>query len=175
MSSSDKFCSRCGAQISPGATFCPACGNPLGTGTQAPARHEEWMHWREYRYARRRGDRSGPIVGGLIVVWLGITLFLSSAGSIRGFAFWGYFFAGMGAILIIAGALRWGVFHYRYPPVGYLIGGAFLLILGLAGIIQTAFYGPAILVAIGVVIIVFGAYSMRGRAEGESKLPPTQV
>ncbi len=108
-------------------------------------------------------------------MWLGITLFLSSARSIPGPAFWAYFLAGTGAILIIAGALRWGVFRYRYPPVGYLIGGAFLLIVGLAGIVQTAFYGPAILVAIGVVIIVFGAYSMRGRPAGESKVPPTQA
>lgn len=174
-SSEDRFCTKCGSQIATGAAFCPSCGNPVGAATQHQSRHDGRMRWREYRYARRGGDKSGPIVGGLIVVWLGITLLLSNGHYIAGSAFFGYFLSGMGVMLIIAGALRWGVFHYRYPPIGYLIGGAFLLIIGLAGIIQTAFYGPAILIAIGVVIIVFGAYSMRSKAPSQSTSSPSQV
>jgi rRNA maturation protein Nop10 len=160
----NKFCSKCGAAVSQGVAFCPTCGNSLGSDT--PSHREQQTNWKEYRFARRRGDRSGPLVGGLIVVWLGISLLLSTTKTALGTpSFWGLLFAGTGVILITAGALRWGVFHYRYPPTGYLIGGTFLLIVGLAGLIQTSLFLPAILIAIGLVIIVFGAYSLKGRTQ----------
>jgi hypothetical protein len=133
------------------------------------------MYWKEYRFARRRGDRLGPLIGGLVVVWLGVSLYLAETVSAVSAAWWAYFLIGLGVILIVSGLVRWVQYSYRYPPTGFLVGGLFLLVIGLAGVVSAAFFGPGLLIAIGVVIIVFGAYSIRRRAPPQNAQPPTSA
>lgn len=175
--SENSFCTKCGASATSGAAFCPSCGTPTKSPAEATPQASSRVEWREYSYARRRGDKSAPLVGGLIVMWLGISLYLAQVNSNIGNAsWWAYFFVGVGVILIAAGMLRWAQYRYRYPPTGFLIGGAFLLIIGLATVVQASLFGPGVLVAIGVVIIVFGAYSMRSKPAAQSApTPPAQA
>ena len=134
------------------------------------------MYWKEYRFARRKGDKTGPLVGGMIVIWLGITLYLSETTPFVGSSWWAYFFIGIGVILIGSGLLRWSQYEYRYPPTGYLVGGGFLLIIGLAAVIRASFFGPGVLIAIGLVIIVLGTRSMRNKPTAQSTpAPQTQT
>ena len=54
----------------------------------------------------RGGDITGPLTGGLILIWLGVTFFLQQNGYIASDNWWAYFLTGIGAILIIQGAMR---------------------------------------------------------------------
>ncbi len=165
-----KFCKKCGVQASPTAAFCSSCGTPMGTSPHAQT--DSRMQWKEYRYARRSGDKSAPVVGGLVVLWLGISLYFGRTA----FPWWALFLIGVGVILIASGLLRWSEYKYRYPPTGFLIGGGIILIIGLAGVAPTSIFGPAVLVAVGLVIIVFGAYSMRNKPQAQSTpTPPAQT
>jgi hypothetical protein len=196
VSSDNKFCSRCGAQLQAGVLYCPRCGTavpqpttppPTGAPTTPPGPTPAPTDWREQRRlwrAERRAERYekyekgekqtekgekgrgggfiGPIIGGSILIWLGITFYLEQIGYLPPADWWAYFIAGLGAIIIIQGLL--GYARYRIPYVGSFIGGAILLVIGLAFISNfAANVWPLILVVIGVALLVSSLTARRRR------------
>jgi hypothetical protein len=168
VSSANRFCSRCGAQIPPGAGFCPNCGlavsaGPRGQAAAAPgtpfgysgSRYEkqEKHEKHEKNEKGRGGERTGAIIGGLILIWLGVTFFLQENNYISSGNWWAYFLMGIGAIVILQGILSYTT--SRRPFIGSFIGGAVIFIIGLAFV--QGFNGdlwPLFLVAIGVAILL---------------------
>jgi hypothetical protein len=169
VSQDNRYCSSCGAQLSPGAAYCSRCGTPVSgaptSGAPPPATPPSGRYRRDYRYEKyekqekrekqekgRGGNIAGPIVGGLILIWLGATFYLQEIGFIPTTTWWAYFLAGIGGILILQGLINFGV--SRRPFIGSFIGGAILLLIGLFFIanIQNIFW-PLILVVIGVAIL----------------------
>lgn len=169
--SESRFCHKCGAELPPGAQFCAKCGSPVGaTGaaqppppqppTYAPRREhrnekneKQEKHEKEEKGEKGRGGNViGPVIGGLILVWLGITFYLQQTGTIPSDNWWAYFIAGIGAIIILQGLLLYST--RKRAIFGPFIGGAILLFIGLAYIFsasQALF--PLILVIIGVAIL----------------------
>jgi len=162
---------KCGAQIPPGAGYCPSCGTPISsagpaqTSASTPPPDEYWRHRHEKQEKQekrekgeknekgRGGDITGAITGGLILIWLGVTFFLQENGYIASGNWWAYFMIGIGAILILQGLLRYAM--SRRPFIGSLIGGAVVLIIGLAFVQGfSANLWPLILVAIGLAILL---------------------
>jgi hypothetical protein len=169
LSGGNRFCTKCGTQIPPGADFCPNCGTSAFTfsagqgGASGPSgpypysgrRHEkqEKQEKQEKNEKGRGGDLTGAITGGLILIWLGLTFYLQENGYIASDNWWAYFLIGLGAILILQGVFRYAT--RRRPPVGSVIGGVFLILIGLAFIQGfSASLWPLILVAIGVAILL---------------------
>ena len=171
MSSANRFCSRCGAQIPPGAGFCPSCGLAVSAGSQGQAaaapgtpfgysggRYEkqeknEKQEKREKNEKGTGGERTGAITGGLILIWLGVIFFLQENNYISSGNWWAYLLMGIGAILILQGVLTYAMSRRSF--IGSFIGGAVILIIGLAfvqGI--NADLWPLFLVAIGVAILL---------------------
>jgi hypothetical protein len=166
------FCTKCGAEVPEGADFCPKCGNQM-TVTAPLGRRE----LREERRRRRReekqekgekeekreksGDRTGPIMGGLILIWLGISLYLAQTHYIVWDTWWPYFIIGVGVILIVIAVIRYSSSQHKAPAMGFLIAGAVMLIIGFAGVVGMNDWWPFVLIAIGVVVIFGG---MRARA-----------
>lgn len=165
-----KFCYKCGAELPPGALFCPRCGSPTEptaptsgavqppTYTQRRERRHEKEEKQEKHEKGEKGEKGrggniiGPVIGGLILVWLGITFYLQQVGSIPSDNWWAYFVAGIGAILILQGILLYS--RRRRPIFGPFIGGAILLFVGLAYIFSASEnLFPLILVIIGVAIL----------------------
>ena len=110
----------------------------------------------------RGGDLTGPITGGLILIWLGITFFLSQNNYISSDNWWAYFLMGIGAILILQGVLRFGM--SRRPFIGSFIGGVVLMIIGFSFVQGfSANLWPLILVAIGAAVMLSATLGRRRR------------
>ncbi len=163
------FCHKCGAQLPPGATFCARCGAAVamaGTaaGVPPPMPRGEKHEKHEKHEKNEKGEKAagggmlGALVGGLVLIWLGITFFLEQNGNLPSDIWWAYFVLGVGAILIMEGAVIYTRGHYGLGPV---IGGVFLIFAGVSAIatnnyrIQTQIW-PLAIVVIGVLVLASG-------------------
>jgi hypothetical protein len=113
----------------------------------------------------------GPLVGALILIWLGVTFYLQDAGLLPASNWWAYFIAGIGVIVIIQGIARY--IEYRGPYLGSVIGGGVLFIIGLSFIGGFAsYFWPLILIIIGIAVLA-SAFVARGRRPTPPANPPT--
>jgi len=180
MSGVNAFCSKCGSPLTPGAAFCNKCGAPVAPTAQAPQPQPSWREQRRMerraRHAHEKGEKAeknekqekggsgmgSALVGGAVLIWLGLTVYLQQTGVLSANNLGGYFLFGLGAILVVDGLARSLGGSRAYS--GVTIGGAVLMFLGLA-VIESAWqnFWPLILVALGIVVIV-GGFSARRRS-----------
>src|SRR3989304_2051698 len=167
-----RFCSKCGVQVIQGAGFCSSCGTPVSATVSPPSAQPSpppFMQKREKGEKREKeekgekgekgGDRSGAVVGGSILVWLGISLYLSQINMIPGADWWAYFLSGLGVLLILQGIIRRT--RSGRPLTGSILGGAILLVIGLTSILGVRDFWPFILVIIGAAVIFSGISARR--------------
>jgi cation transport ATPase len=169
---SSVFCPNCGSSVPsaiPVSGAAPAVGQPQ---TQPPAqpeyygrhRHNEKQEKQEKHEKNeknekhekgRGGDLAGALTGGLILILLGLLFYLAQSNllSITWSNWWAYLLVGIGVILIIQGIIRYGQHGYLFQ--GSFIGGAILIIIGLAFVSNWgAYFWPLVLVILGVAAIV---------------------
>ena len=96
-------------------------------------RHRERREW-------RRSDPIGPIIGALVLIWLGVVLLAAQNSEMIRLPFsiswdnvWAFFLVGLGALLILEALLR-VIFPAPRRIVGPLIWGIILLVIGVAGL-----------------------------------------
>lgn len=160
------FCSKCGAEVPDDSAFCPKCGNQMAA---TPAAGERAYTRRERSEKREKGekeekhekgekstDKTQIVVGGLFLIWLGISLYLVQTHYTNWDRWWPYFVIGIGLVLIVQGVIRYSTLRYRGAAMGSLIGGAVLSIIGLGGIMGMEDWWPFIIIAIGVLVILGG-------------------
>ena len=103
------YCPKCGNEVDEDAEFCSKCRTPLKEGIvyRRVHRRDEKDEKNEKNEKNEKGERDkyGPIVGGLIVTWLGVLLFMDNQNIIRSMDFGGYFLLGIGVILAFRGLL----------------------------------------------------------------------
>jgi len=157
------FCQKCGAEIPAEAAFCPKCGNPAAVSLVPVERRStrgEKGEKREKEEKREKGekprDKTGAFVAGLILIWLGISFYLVQAHYIDWNEWWPYFIIGIGVVLIGQAVIRYSTSRFKGAAMGSLIGGAVLLIIGLAGIVGMKDWWPFVLIVIGAVVILGG-------------------
>jgi hypothetical protein len=170
MAGEQAFCPKCGSPVTPGSAFCSKCGAALSVRAQAPQpapmgrRYEkgekEEKHEKREKREKGRDEILGPLIGGSILIWLGLTFYYQTIGYLSSSIWWAYFVGGIGVILIGAGlatAIRGNRAYY-----GYLIGGAVLFLVGFAEI-QGGWQNlwPLFIVVIGVAVIVGGVLGRR--------------
>ena len=160
------FCVKCGSEMPADAEFCPKCGRQAAVAPVAAER----THAREEKREKsekdekeekrekdeKSGDRTGVLVGGLILIWLGVSLYLVQAHRFSWDQWWPYFIVGIGVILIVQAIVRYSTARYMRPAAGFLIGGVVLIVIGLAGVAGIKDWWPFLLIAIGVVVILAG-------------------
>jgi len=116
----------------------------------------------ENRLGRR--DPIGPIFGALVLIWLGLVLLAAQNPEMFKLGpfrvtwenVWGFFFAGLGVLMILEALLR-AVTSYRRGITGRLVWGTILLVIGLYGIMPFAGWGtlwPLALIALGVGLLL---------------------
>lgn len=166
------FCQRCGSPLPPAAAFCPRCGAPAAlspSGSPAPQQPPTWQRHEkgekhEKHEKREKGEKSahggmlGAIVGGLVLIWLGVTFFLEQNGNLPSDIWWAYFVAGVGVILVIEGAY---IYSRGHMGIGPMIGGALLIFAGLSAVTTDNYtipsdLGALAIVVMGVLILVVG-------------------
>jgi zinc-ribbon domain len=183
VSSQSNFCHNCGSPLLPGSAYCPRCGTPVAApqGAAPPQAPPSGYPYRYRRYEKQekqekkekgekgeKGGRSttsgliGAIVGGLILVWLGVTFYLQQIGYLTS-DWWAYFVAGIGVILILQGGLLYAT--GRRVFYGPFIGGVILFLIGLGFIANynIGFFWPLIFVVIGAAIILSAFVGRRRR------------
>ena len=150
------YCPNCGNEVSEDADYCTKCRAPLKEGVtyRRVSRRNEKNEKNE-----KQDDKYGPLVGGLIVTWLGLLLFLQNKNIVTGFDFGGYFLMGLGVIILFRGVLvirDTGSFDQGF---WYLIGGGVAVLIGAgAGISYNVSRGwwAFILMGLGLVIVLRG-------------------
>jgi len=117
------YCPKCGEKISEEMTFCPKCGASL-KATQPPAearmatyrRHEkEEKEEKGEKHEKRQYSFIGPLIGGLILIFIGLTSYLEITGAVDRRVVWAFFFVVIG-LLIIIGALYGAMVAARRHP-----------------------------------------------------------
>jgi hypothetical protein len=121
------YCPKCGAKVTEEMSFCPKCGAPIKVEQAAPAETRP----REYRRGEKaekgekheKGEKGekrefgflGPLIGGLILIFLGITFYLEITGIYERRMVWAFFFLLVGVIVIIAAVYGAFVLTRRHP------------------------------------------------------------
>jgi len=167
------YCPKCGQEVTSDDLFCPKCGAQL-TITQPPierryrgekAEKEEKTEKREKEEKEEKheepADRSGPLIGGLILIWLGITFYLAQMNYIGWNVWWAYFLIGIGAILLLQAAIRYLTSPYKSSATGSLIGGLIMIAIGLVGVSGVRDWWPFIFIAIGIAVILAGLSALK--------------
>jgi len=124
------YCPKCGAEITEEMTFCPKCGAPL-KAARAPAEPRFREQYRgekseksEKAEKREKGEKGekhelgffGPLIGGLILIFLGIAAFVGvSYPHYDMRTFWAFFLLLIGVIVIVAAIYGAVVLAKRHP------------------------------------------------------------
>ena len=134
-------CPKCGNEVSEEMAFCPKCGTSLKgeqpTGKGKLGEEYGWrMAQRERDRARRRTERMarreekyetsekgelhelafvGPVIGGLILIFLGFLLYLQVTGALNFEILGALFFVVIGIIIIAAAVYAATVQRRRHP------------------------------------------------------------
>lgn len=127
------YCQKCGTEIREEMAFCPKCGAPLKAeqppveAAPAPApqraekaekrekREKEEKREKTEKHEKREFGVIGPLVGGLILVFLGLTSYLQVSGLLRTEVASALFFIIIG-IIIVVGSIYAALMASRRHP-----------------------------------------------------------
>jgi uncharacterized membrane protein YvbJ len=127
------YCPKCGNKIDEEMSFCPKCGAPLKTPTATAAtpstpvpsyRREEKTEEKSEKHEKREKHEKnekreygfmGPLIGGLILLFIGSALYLRATTSYPVEILWALFFVLVGVVIIIGGVYGVIVAGRRHP------------------------------------------------------------
>ena len=130
------YCPKCGSKIDEGMSFCPNCGAPvnIAPGATAPSaptaptrkeyrRREKEQEKGEKHEKEEKGEKGekreggflAPLVGGLILVFLGVVWWLGLNGTFECRTLWALFLVMVGIVIIIAAIYGAFVLRKRHP------------------------------------------------------------
>ena len=130
------YCPKCGSKIDEEMSFCPKCGAPLKTATATAAapsttalsyrRNEKTEEKSEKHEKREKHEKNekhekheygfmGPLIGGLILLFIGSALYLRATTSYPVEVLWALFFVLVGLLIIIAGVYGVIIAGRRHP------------------------------------------------------------
>lgn len=154
------YCPRCGNEVDPSDEYCSKCKYNLTDHPPInPVRRRED---RNEKSGKHEEDNTGALMGGVIVVWLGVSFMLRNAGYIRWNQFGGVFILGVGIILLFRGLVEFSKTGELDPAFGFLVGGGFITLLGAVITFNLKDWWPVFLILIGILIILKGI-TERGR------------
>ncbi len=163
------YCTNCGAEVEENAQYCPNCGRaqrPVAhQGMAGPGRQRgEKTEKQEKQEKREKGERNekgekdqdgaGPLTGGLVLIWLGITFFLATSNYIIWSSWWAYFLLGLGIIFLLRAAIVYASNKRKGLIIGPAIAGTVMIVVGLASILNVTNWWWLIPIALGIGIVV---------------------
>jgi uncharacterized Zn finger protein (UPF0148 family) len=122
------YCPKCGNQITEDMVFCPKCGASLKAeqvqATPQPQRPMTYRHEKEEK--TEKGEKHekrekheyafiGPLIGGIILLFIGLSAYLSITHYVERGMLGAVFFIAIG-ILIVVGAIYGAVMASRRHP-----------------------------------------------------------
>ena len=123
------YCPKCGAKVDEGMSFCPKCGASLAVGSVAPPSAETGpapyrrdekteekseKHEKGEKHEKREYGFMGPLIGGVILLFIGLGLYLQAL-HYEATTLWALFFVLIGLLVIIGGVYGTIMARRRYP------------------------------------------------------------
>jgi predicted lipid-binding transport protein (Tim44 family) len=123
-------CPKCGAEVNEDMSFCPKCGASLRIGQTPSAAALPRAHARDEKAEKQEKEEKtektekhekgeygliGPLIGGLILIFLGIMAFLQLSGLLRGQAAGATFLLVIGTIIIVVAIYGAATATRRHP------------------------------------------------------------
>ena len=113
------YCPKCGSKVEEQMSFCPKCGAPLNvekvatvTPESKPAyRRDEKTEEKSEKHEKREKSEKhekreygfvGPLIGGVILLFIGASLYLTATGT-NVLILWALFFVLIGVLIIVGG------------------------------------------------------------------------
>jgi transcription initiation factor TFIIIB Brf1 subunit/transcription initiation factor TFIIB len=125
------YCPKCGNKIEEDMVFCPKCGASLkGEQTAVPPRPVTYRHEKEEKHEKHEKEEKGekaekhekgeyafidPLIGGLILIFIGLSAYLSMTGMVQSRVWGALFFIAVGLIIIV-GVIYGAVLASRRHP-----------------------------------------------------------
>lgn len=123
------YCPKCGSKIEEEMTFCPKCGATLKAEAAAASprtvtyRRNEKAEKDEKDERDEKGEKHekrgysfmGPLIGGLVLIFIGLTSYLRVTGIINPDLVWPFFFVLIGVIIILGAAVGVVMAGRRHP------------------------------------------------------------
>ncbi len=161
-----RYCSNCGAEIADDARFCPSCGKPAGEAGEAKKREKDEKgekgekDEKDEKGEKDEGDRTGALIGGMILILLGGLLLLGERGTIAENDIGPYFLLGIGIILLLGALWKYWT-NQAGSATGLFFGGLVLTVLGIGAMSGFEHTGAIALLIVGVAIVFFGVRAMK--------------
>jgi len=112
-------------------SFCPKCGTTLKaapapapeTTTRTTYRRDEKREKEEKGEKREKGEKHekrgysflGPLIGGLILIFIGLVSYVNITGMVDTRMLWAFFFVAIGIIIILGAVYGSVLASRRYP------------------------------------------------------------
>ncbi len=151
------YCPKCGKEVKEDAVFCPYCGETLKVGGRvvyARARDEKDERDEKEEKNEGAGGMWSGVMGGLILLWLGVTFLLRQYNYIATNDWWNIFLVGLGAIIILRGLALYMQLNNWRAASGFIIGGGIVALIGAATFVGLRDWWAVLLVLAGLWIIL---------------------
>jgi hypothetical protein len=156
------YCSKCSKEVKDDDILCATCGTSLkessvNSRSYNSERWEErvdaWSNYIEINVSTWQEERFwGSLMGGLIILWLGVTLLLSEYGYLTG-GWWGWFLSGIGFIFLGRGL--YSLFrNHRGRGKGFVYSGVIIGVMGATSIVGIVNWWAILFVVMGLIIIL---------------------
>lgn len=160
------YCPKCGKEVKDDADFCPYCGQNLKAKEGVVYMHarDEKDERSEKGEKQEKGERDeknekseknegsgrmwGGIMGGLILLWLGVSFLLRQYNYVTSNNWWNIFMVGLGVIIILRGLMLYKQISNWRSSSGLIVGGAVVALIGGA-----SFVGLRDWWAVGVILV----------------------
>ncbi len=124
------YCPRCGKEVAPDTRFCSNCGADLSTGrpprievAKEKAEKSEKQEKKEKSEKSEKGEKHekeesspyGALVGGLFLIFLGVTFYLATVQAISFRDVWPFFLIVLGLIIAAVGVIAYTNARKRSP------------------------------------------------------------
>jgi len=145
------FCPKCGQETSEDDEYCPSCSYPLKRRPIRPVRRRQEKDEKDEKHEKE--DSKSAMMGGLVVVWLGLSLVLQNAGLLEWTDFGGVFLLGLGLIIVFRGLWAYSQSGVLEHGFGYVVGGGFVSLIGAGIAFDLDEWWPVLLIALGLIIV----------------------
>ena len=116
------YCPKCGTEVSEEMVFCPKCGAALKAeqprahrAEKAEKQEKQEKREKSEKYEKREFGFIGPLIGGLILVFLGFISYLQVTGYLGRQIVGALFLVMIGVIIIVVGLYAMVLASRRHP------------------------------------------------------------
>lgn len=120
------YCPKCGSEVSEEMVFCPKCGaalkieqTPAETRPKPYRRDEKAEKTEKTEKTEKREKHEygfiGPLIGGLILIFVGLAAYLKIVLNINQGVVWAFFFVIIGIVIIVLAVYGAMMASRRHP------------------------------------------------------------